>query len=151
MHNYEATEAHIEGHYRTKSRDRGMPLLMNGRQGGLDTHLMIASVTMYTSPSEIHRYEAHPDLDDVFFGLAYSYLLNRSTVDVFTLTCCWWSQVSALHPLSRIPAFISLKHERFCEALLAKASGDSTERYSPPLRPTRKFHRGHTDGADHYA
>lgn len=121
LHNYEATEAYVEAHYQQQMKEAREELINELlAKDGLSNHLETCfRDNVYVFHRNFIGYDAHPDLDEFFFGHAYTDLLNRSTVDVFHFDLKFGG-LKYLHYIICLAYLlsISLKHERFCEALI---------------------------------
>jgi hypothetical protein len=82
----------------------------------------LLSDNVYVFKDKFIGYNAHPDLDDYFFGLAYLDLMNRSGVDDFHHSLTFGRVTFHKYVLTQVYLLsLAMKHERFCEALIRKA------------------------------
>ncbi len=123
LYNYEAHESYVAEFHRQQRRARRDKLIRetfeaNGTLAHLDKCFLD---NVYVFREHFIGYNAHPDLDDYFFGLAYSELEDHGAFDTFHhhLT---FGGLQYQHYILCAAYFLSLsmKHERFCEALLEK-------------------------------
>jgi hypothetical protein len=123
LYNYEATEAHVEAHYQQQMKETREELFNELlAKDNLSQHIEACfRDNVYVFHQNFIGYEAHPDLDEFFFGYAYTDLLNRSAVDVFHFDLVFGG-LKYLHYTLCLAYLLSIamKHERFCEALMQK-------------------------------
>ena len=121
LHNYEAIEAYIDAHYQQQMKEVRDELIDNLlSKDGLANHLENCfRDNVYVFHKKFIGYAAHPDLDEFFFGQAYSDLLNRGTVEVFHFDLLFGG-LKYLHYTVCLAYLLSIamKHERFCKALI---------------------------------
>jgi hypothetical protein len=123
LYNYEAHESSIEYFHRQQRRDRRDALINKSfERNGTITHINQCFLdNVYVFREHFIGYTAHPDLDDYFFGLAYSDLEDRGAFDTFHHHLIFGG-LQYQHYILCLAYLLSLsmKHQRFCEALVQK-------------------------------
>jgi hypothetical protein len=123
LYNYEAHESYVADFHRQQRRNHRDRLIKETFDAnGTLAHLNECfEENVYVFREHFIGYNAHPDLDDYFFGLAYSDLEDHGAFDTFhhDLT---FGGLQYRHYVLCAAYFLSLsmKHERFCEALVRK-------------------------------
>lgn len=123
LYNYEAHEADVENHYRRLHRKHRDDLVQKrfGTDGTIGRLNQIFLDNAYVYRDHFIGYNAHPDLDDYFFGLAYSDFEDHEAFDTFHHKLTFGGIQYQNYILCLIYMLsVSLKHEKFCEALLQK-------------------------------
>lgn len=117
-------ERAISEHYRTESR-RQFAKLLNSKRGRKLTEEIKALLTELVYPFETHfiGYGGDPRLDDYFYGLAFSEIQLYDGYDTFNYKIEFGGIAFQKYILA-LTYFVSLsiRHERFAEALSAKDS-----------------------------
>lgn len=121
--NYEATESYVESFHRQQRREKRDAILSEAfAKKGILEHLdRCFEENVYVFHKNYIGYDAHPDLDDFFFGLAYSEIQDLGAFDTFHYSLTFGG-LKFLHYILAIAYLLSIsfKHERFCEALVQK-------------------------------
>ncbi|MBD3769696.1 MAG: hypothetical protein IE925_06060 [Rhodobacterales bacterium] len=125
MLNMEHHESSVAGHYTLQHRarvDSGIKESFE-RKGTFEHIQNLLDENVYVFRDHFIGYNAHPDLDDYFFGLAYLRAQSLDGFDAFHWSAEFGGVTFQKYVLASI-YFLSLamKHERFCEALLAANS-----------------------------
>jgi len=121
VHNMEEHEAHVERHYNRLHRERvdAMAQETFAHHMGRINSLLRDNVRVYEK--HFIGYDAHPDLDDFFFGLATVELQYQPDWDTFH----WGVKFGGVSMQKYMLALtyclsLAIKHEKFCEALVDK-------------------------------
>lgn len=122
--NMEQHEASVENHYARLQRERVDKAAEEtfGKTGTLIHVDALLSDSVYVFGEHFIGYDAHPDLDDFFFGLALSELQNQTGYDTYNGRIKFGGVTVQKYTLAT--AFflaIALRHERFAAALIKKS------------------------------
>lgn len=122
--NMEQHEASVEHHYIRLQRQQVESVIEEkfGKDGTKEHIDALLNEHVYVFREHFIGYDAHPDLDDYFFGLASAELQNQSGHDTYN----WRMQFGGVTIQKYMLAttfFLSLalKHERFAAALVEKS------------------------------
>lgn len=122
--NMEQHEASVENHYvRIQTQHTEDALEKRFGKTGTKAHIdALLRENVYVFREHFIGYNAHPDLDDYFFGLAYLELMNQSGYDTYN----WRVEFGGItvEKYTLATAFflsLALKHEGFAAALVEKS------------------------------
>lgn len=124
MYNFEELEAEVVRFHNAQSRkEKNFFIEQEFISKGVYDHveeLLMDNVYVYRD--HFIGYNAHPDLDDFFFGLAYIEMQYQPAYDTFHHKLKFGG-LQYQHYFLCATYFLSLalKHEKFCEALIKKA------------------------------
>lgn len=121
MFNMEHHEAQVEHHYNNlfmHNSNRIFERIFDQLENNINKTL---HENVYLFKDKFIGYDAHPDLDDFFFGLASSKIMGQRGWDSFNYRLTFGG-VSMQKYMLATTYFLSLalKHERFAESLIAK-------------------------------
>lgn len=123
MYNYEAHEAYVEQYHIAHDKHKTDMLIKKnwGTKGVFNRVEELLEENVYVYRDHYIGYNAHPYLDDYFFGIAYLEMQHHPSYDTFHHKITFGG-LQYQHYFLCITYFLSLsiKHEKFCEALIRK-------------------------------
>jgi len=123
LYNYEGHESSVENFHRQQRRDRRDAAIKEAFEtNGTLAHIEQCFLdNVYVFCNDFIGYTAHPDLDDYFFGLAYSDLEDNGAFDAFNHELTFGGLQYRHYILCNAYLLsLAMKHQRFCEALVQK-------------------------------
>ncbi|TGR23328.1 MULTISPECIES: hypothetical protein [unclassified Mesorhizobium] len=122
VYNMEQHEAHVERHYMRQHRKRTDVMVQETFGGVMDEINGLLRDNVYVFGEKFIGYDAHPDLDDFFFGQASLEIQNQEGFDTFNWRLEFGGVTMQKYTLA-VTYFLSLalKHEKFAETLIEKA------------------------------
>lgn len=122
VYNMEQHEAQVERHYIRLHREQTDTMWQETFGGVMDEINGLLRDNVYVFQEKFIGYDAHPDLDDFFFGQASLEIQNQEGFDTFNWRLKFGGVTMQKYTLA-VTYFLSLalKHEKFAEALIEKA------------------------------
>ena len=122
VYNMEQHEAQVEQHYTRLHREQTEALGKETFGGVIDKINDLLRDNVYVFRESFIGYDAHPVLDDFFFGQAWLEIQHQEGFDTFHRGLKFGGVTMLKYTLA-VTYFLSLalKHERFAEALIQKA------------------------------
>jgi hypothetical protein len=122
VYNMEQHEAQVEQHYKRLHRERTDGIVQETFGPVMERINGLLRDNVFVFQGRFIGYDAHPDLDDFLFGLASLEIQNQEGFDTFNGRLTFGGVTMQKYTLA-VTYFLSLalKHEKFAEALIAKA------------------------------
>jgi hypothetical protein len=122
VYNMEQHEAHVEQHYTRLHREKVDAMVQETFGGVMDDINRLLYENVFVFEKRYIGYDAHPDLDDFFFGLASMEIQNQPGWDTFNWRLKFGDVPMQKYTLAATYFLsLALKHEKFAEALIEKA------------------------------
>lgn len=140
IYNMEQHEAQVERHYTRLHREHTDAMVQETFGGVMDEINGLLRENVYVFREEFIGYDAHPDLDDFFFGQASLEIQNQEGFDTFNWRLKFGGVTMQKCTLA-VTYFLSLalKHEKFAEALIEKAPHIRLRDILTITRPRQEF------------
>lgn len=122
VYNMEQHEAQVERHYERLHRERTDGMVQETFGPVMERINGLLRDNVFVFQGRFIGYDAHPDLDDFFFGQASLEIQNQEGFDTFNWRLEFGGVTMQKYSLA-VTYFLSLalKHEKFAEALIEKA------------------------------
>ncbi len=122
IYNMEQHEAQVEQHYTRQHREQTEAIVGETLGGVIDEINDLLRDKVYVFKDSFIGYDAHPDLDDFFFGQANLEIQHQKGFDTFHWRLKFGGVSMQKYTLAATYFLsLALKHEKFAEALIQKA------------------------------